>query len=258
MEDEGVEEIARVREDGAMEGGAREDGAVVEDGALEGGERENGAVGEDGAVGGRIREDGAVGDEAVEDALREHRAVEHGAREGEQVREDDARAFPRQPLQWTLSWKSILGISIVGVVGIGILVYVLIKQRKKMKALEAALEETNKVLLTAAHKEKESVGKAVNVQEIRSGLTQAAENFNTAIKRLENLEAAVRNLESGLKGHSRKIAKLEDNIRSIPALQDRLNSIQFFVVDMAKRQKWPWPFNNRLKGLEETLELPKK
>ena len=131
-----------MREDGAMEGGAREDGAVVEDGALEGEVWEDGAVREDyRAVEGGIREDGAVGQEVMEDALREQGAAQRGAREGEHLRENDPGPLGRQPLPWTSSWKLVLGISAVGIVGVGILIYVLFRQQKRMKGLEAALEQ---------------------------------------------------------------------------------------------------------------------
>ena len=44
----------------------------------------------------------------------------------------------------------------------------------------------------------------------------------------------------------------------VSAVQERLVNTQRFIVEMAQRQRWPWPFNNRIRGLEEEFGLPKK
>ena len=48
------------------------------------------------------------------------------------------------------------------------------------------------------------------------------------------------------------------NSKDISAINEKVLNTQRFIVDMANRQKWPWPFNNRVKGLEEEFGLPKK
>lgn len=51
--------------------------------------------------------------------------------------------------------------------------------------------------------------------------------------------------------------RLEATVEEVSTVQEKLVNTQRFIVDMAQRQKWPWPFNNRIKGLEEEFGLPK-
>ena len=64
-------------------------------------------------------------------------------------------------------------------------------------------------------------------------------------KKIQHLQ---RSVEQGVSRNSKDISAINENV---------LNT-QRFIVDMANRQKWPWPFNNRVKGLEEEFGLPKK
>ena len=79
------------------------------------------------------------------------------------------------------------------------------------------------------------------------------------IKRLESLKQEV---IQRIKRNSGRIDKLtKDQFfhdKKVLATEEKLVKTQRFVVDMAQRQKWPWPFNNRVHGLEEEFGFPKK
>ena len=79
------------------------------------------------------------------------------------------------------------------------------------------------------------------------------------IKRLENWKREVIQRIERNSGRIDKLAK--DQLfhdKKVLATEEKLVKTQRFVVDMAQRQKWPWPFNNRVHGLEEEFGLPKK
>lgn len=225
---------------GAMERGAREDRAMGEDEALAGEvrvTREGGARREDRAVENRERrrEDRAC--PGVEDVGRERRV---GG-------EYDAEALAGQPLRRPISWKStlaIVGISVVGIVGVGLgvgaLVYALFRQHEKMKDLEAALKMSEDRIL------RQVGGAQLSFLETnRSCLEQATDN-----QKISWAFAAVINdmkhLKSALNANSSRIEVLEENASALQAVPEK-------VMKIAKR------LDRRMKKLEESLPggLPK-
>ena len=65
----------------------------------------------------------------------------------------------------------------------------------------------------------------------------------------------------------RKMSKVEQKLEAtardaattaadVLAVHKKLVDTQTFIVEMAQRKKWPWPFNNRIQGLEQEFGLP--
>ena len=182
----------------------------------------------------RVRENGTGAREGG--PMGEDEARRGGAREGRAAagRGHRAEALERQPpLQWPFSWQStaiVLGISAVGVgLGVGALVYVLFRYHKNQ--LQPSFE--------------------ADINRLESTVNRLESMVN-------RLESTVNRLESTVNANSRRIGKLEETLIDNSALQDKVKNIEDFVVEMAQRQKWPWPLNNRLKGLEDQLELSRK
>ena len=267
-----------------MEDGARED----EDGAVEDGAREKRAV-EDG----RRREDG---DEAWEDGGIYVREEREGGRFPvaflDRAREGHNGVVAEVPVRkWSLlSWKTLL--IVTASLGIGILLFMLYKQHKRIKALEEVMAVTDiNVKTKSVAKLNGSIAaleQVVDKHRVWKGRMESSINaVNTAVNdingmlattssKIDGLKKATNDINGKLATTSSKIdglkkatndinGKLATTSSKIDGLKKATNDIhanllntQRFVVDMAQRQKWPWPFNNRVKGLEEEFGLPKQ
>lgn len=84
------------------------------------------------------------------------------------------------------------------------------------------------------------------IKLLEKGLSET----NTTLEDVKQIAAASRSksLEQGI----------SKNAMAILAMEEKIVNTQSFIVDMAKRLKWPWPFNNRIQGLEDEFGLPKK
>ena len=91
---------------------------------------------------------------------------------------------------------------------------------------------------------------------------KVASNAATGDKLLQ-IQGAIGRLEQRVQKSIATISQsleqsVSTNKKDISVVEDKVVNTQRFIVDMAQRQKWPWPFNNRIKGLEEEFGLPKK
>ena len=127
----------------------------------------------------------------------------------------------QEELRW-LNWKLIAGVGVVAIGGV-VMAYFLYKQHKqhkKIQHLERSLLET----------------------------THTLEAFKQSLLNTTHTVEAFPSVEQGV----------SRNTKDISTINDKILNTQRFIVDVANRQKWPWPFNNRIKGLEEEFGLPKK
>ena len=119
-------------------------------------------------------------------------------------------------------------------------------------------------------------------------ISRTASKIDSIDARLAAVEKAVKAADSSsevsatLRSHSQKLSilgsqlgaalsrqsnverKLEASARDVAAtaadvsvVHEKLVDTQKFIVEMAQRQKWPWPFNNRIRGLEQEFGLPR-
>ena len=97
------------------------------------------------------------------------------------------------------------------------------------------------------------------VKNVSNVLTQRVERNSGE---LSQCQKSIESLKQEVVQNSGRINRLaKDQLfhdKKVLATEEKLLKTQRFVVDMAQRQKWPWPFNNRVHGLEEELGLPKK
>ena len=168
-----------------------------------------------------------------------------------------------------------MGVAIGGVV----LAYFLYKQHKKIQHLERSLLETTHALETftkvpiTAHQKSSLEGDVIRNTKGVSLALRAVENLERKVAsnaatggKLLQIQGAIGRLEQKVQGNAKSIAavsqRLEQGVstnkKDISVIEDKVVNTQRFIVDMAQRQKWPWPFNNRIKGLEEEFGLPKK
>ena len=81
-------------------------------------------------------------------------------------------------------------------------------------------------------------------------------------RRIRRLEMQLNAMAAKQNNVALKVEKAAKDVATastqVSAVQERLVNTQRFIVEMAQRQRWPWPFNNRIRGLEEEFGLPKK
>ena len=261
-----------VTEDDAMEDGVRED----EEGTVEDGVRMNRAVA------GVAREDGT---EAWEDGGVHVRGEREGGRSPVvfQGRAREGHSAYAERIWSIMSWKTLLVVT--ASLGIGALLFILYKQHKRIKALEEVMAVTKiKFKTESVPKLNPRIGmlehQMFHMKSRMDALNTATNNINGKLaatsSKIDNINgkfaatsSKIDNIIGKFAATSSKIdniigklaatsSKIDDMEKAMNEISANLVNTQRFVVDMAQRQKWPWPFNNRVKGLEEEFGLPKK
>ena len=217
----------------------------------------------------------------VEDAYRAQLQgdVEDGAQQEGDVDDGEDRVGNIQHPAgwWQRNWGWVVvavgaGIAVVG--GITVVYYLY----RRIKRLERALGDASKYprhqgmvensfmknAVSQCQKSIESLKQEVKgvsgiTNELAKSVQRNSGDLSQCQKSIESLKQEVVQKIERNSGRINKLAK--DQVfhdKKVLATEEKLVKTQRFVVDMAQRQKWPWPFNNRVHGLEEELGLPKK
>ena len=191
--------------------------------------------------------------------------------------EDRVGNVPHPAGWWKRNWGWVVvavgaGIAVVGGITVVYCLY------RRIKRLERALGDASKYprhqgmvensfmenTVFQCQKSIESLKQEVKgVSDVTNLLAKSVQrNFGNLYQCQKSIESLKQEVVQKIERNSGKIDKLaKDQVfhdQKVLATEEKLVKTQRFVVDMAQRQKWPWPFNNRVHGLEEEFGLPKK
>ena len=201
----------------------------------------------------RYVEDGAGAEERDWEEERdaaEHRAGRNGA--------------PPAVTKWT--WMALAAAAAAG--GL-ILAYCLYRRIRRLEMAPSSNVEASDALARLARKVSLTVHgineRLAAVEKALKSAKSSSEVSATLDKHSQTLSALTRKLNAMAAKQNNVALKVEKAAKDVAtastkvsAVQERLVNTQRFIVEMAQRQKWPWPFNNRIRGLEEEFGLPKK
>lgn len=183
--------------------------------------------------------------------------VEDGAQadnDGEkEVKEERKRHY------FAVEWKTV-GYVVIGAVLIGggiVAAYFLYKRVRRLEdalSIDEITSATNKLSKRVASLEKALDG-ARMTQAALSQKVRGVMGSQGALT--ENVRGVVKNQEALAQRVQANSETIAANAAKASSVDEKLVKTQRFIVDMAQRQKWPWPFNNRIRGLEKEFGLPK-
>ena len=206
----------------------------------------------------RYVEDGAGAEERDLEEERdaaEHRAGRNGA--------------PPAVTKWTWMALAAAGVAVAAAAGGLILAYCLYRRIRRLEMAPSGNVEASDALARLARKVSLTVHgineRLAAVEKALKSAKSSSEVSATLDKHSQTLSALTRQLNAMAAKQNNVALKVETAAKDVAtastkvsAVQERLVDTQRFIVEMAQRQKWPWPFNNRIRGLEEEFGLPKK
>ena len=222
-----------------------------------------------------------------------HGYVEDGAEADErQDREDGRQELERRPESGIhINWKWVLAAEL-GVAGAVVAMYYLYNRITRLEdalaaakgklspcvanQLDAVMKRQSALMRKvqtnakdiAAHAAKVSTfsekvqANGAKVSTVAENVQANAAKISTVAEKIQANGAKVSTVAEKVQANAAKIStvaeKVQANGAKVSTVDEKLVKTQEFIVDMAQRLKWPWPFNNRIKGLEQEFGLPKK
>ena len=174
-----------------------------------------------------------------------------------------------QQTRWTWIALAAAGVAAVAAAGSLLVAFLLYRRIRRLESAPSSNLEVSDTLASLARKvflTERIIGRidarlAGVVQKMASP-REISDTFSRHSQRLSALEAGLKatasrqtHIEQKFEAVAKKTAATAERVST---LHEKLVGTQRFIVDMAQRQKWPWPFNNRIRGLEEEFGLPKK
>ena len=196
--------------------------------------------------------------------------VEDGAQQDKN--DGDPAPAPAATINWTwIAFAAAAGVAVVAATAGGFVAYYLYRRIKRLENAPSGDVEISDAFGRLAQNISRTASKIESVDARLAAVEKAvkAANSSTEVsatlsdhsKKLTSLGSQLgtvlsqqSNLEQKLESTTRDAAATAANVST---MHKKLVDTQRFIVEMAQRQKWPWPFNNRIRGLEEEFGLPK-
>ena len=178
-----------------------------------------------------------------------------------------------QPPPGMTNWTWIVFAAAAGVAAVAaatgaIMAYCLYRKIKRLESAPSSNIEMSDMLGRLTQKISRTASKIESIDTRLAAVEKAVKSSSEVSATLSSHSQKLSNLASelgtALSWQSKVERKLEATTRDaattaadVSAVHKKLVDTQKFIVEMAQRQKWPWPFNNRIQGLEQEFGLPK-
>ena len=164
-----------------------------------------------------------------------------------------------RPYFAVMKWKTVAYGVVVGAVVIGGGIAVAYFLYRRIRRLEDALS-IDEITSTTDKLSKRvgSLGKALD--GVRKTQVEMVGSLGKALDSVRKTQGALMEKVQGVIKNQEALAQeVQANAAKVSSVDEKLLKTQKYIVDVAKRQKWPYPLNNYFRGgLEEELGLPKR
>ena len=173
---------------------------------------------------------------------------------------------PPAMTNWTwIVFAAAAGVAVAAATGGLIAAYCLYRKIKRLESAPSSNVEISDMLGRLAQKISRTTSKIESIDTRLAAVEKAVKSSSEVSATVSShSQKLASELGTALSWQSKVERTLEATARDaattaadVLAVHKKLVDTQTFIVEMAQRQKWPWPFNNRIRGLEQEFGLPK-